>query len=280
MTSTLKSFLSRLVLSLFLGHFFASAGQSYTLMELINAKHYVAALLTGTLCSLLISYLITFLTTFLNKRFPWNSFRILRPGIQLITGIAFPFLIIFLLMMLYFAHDGFWILDTGWPEHCAGYVVLVLCLANLGSEMLATKVVPVAPLMTDLPFITALAETHVTVVCNPVRFKGRLFTEIVHVYAVNRVNFAMFADGDEHRLPYTISKAMTLLSPETHLRLSRCDIVMLSQIEKARYMKNEKVRIRIYLKGIKSGVIVTSENYTTKALKEILRPYLAVGDGK
>jgi hypothetical protein len=226
-----------------LGHFFASAGQPHTPRELIDTKGYVPAVLIGTLCSFLISYLITSLT---------------------------PFLLIFLLMMLYFAIAGFWILDTGWPEHCAGYIFIALLIGNLGSEILAIKAV------TTVTLNTVQANTILETPPLTKGFKGRPFSELIHIVAENRRNYAMFEDGKRHRVSYTIRKLMIMLPPDTHLRVNRGEIVKLSHIEKARYYGPERTRIRLHIKGNSNLIVLTSIKYTNKALKDVLRPYLAV----
>ena len=266
----IKGFLIRLSGSAFIAHLFASAGQPHTPAELIKLNGYLPALLIGTLASVLTSYLLTSLTSFLNFKYPWKEFRLLRPGLQILGGIILPFLIIFLLMTLHFAAAGIRVETTDWIEHCIGYILVALLFGNLGSEALAS--IMAKNVARDISLPKADEEKPLP----PILFKGRPLVELVYIVAIMRANNATFKDGIMHSTTYTLKNIMDLLPPGTHLRVNRSEIVNLSFIAKARYHGTDRNRIRIYLKGNENLVILTSEKYTTKEMKEILKPYLAM----
>jgi hypothetical protein len=263
--------LLRLASSLLLAHFFAVAGQPYPPEEIMTKKGYLPALLIGAFVTLLISYLLTSLTRLLNRTYPWDNYQILRPGLQILGGILLPSLIIFALMTLYFGIAGIWVLDTDWLKHCGGYIIVALVIGNVGSEILAAR----------LGFISTLKDEIVEMVINPeqltTRFKGQLISDLTHIIAINRRNFAMFADGIKHRFPYTIGHAMALLNAGTHIRVNRSEIIKFSNIERVHYFGVDKSRIRIYLKGNNNEVIISSEKYTTPELKAMLHLLLSIG---
>lgn len=269
-SSNTKGFLTRLLVSSFIAHLFASAGQPHTPAKLIKLDGYLPALLIGTLASVVTSYLLTSATSFLNEKYPWKEFPFLRPCFQILGGIIVPFLIIFLLMTVYFAAAGIRVENTRWIEHCTGYIVLALLLGNLGSEALAQRMAKNVAETIILPMATEKK------LPSTVLFKGRPLVELVYIVAILRINNATFKDGITHRITHTMNKLMKLLPLDTHLRINRREIVNLSFVAKARYNGINRNRIRIYLKGHEDLVILTSESYTTKAMKEILRPYLAM----
>lgn len=266
----IKGFLIRLLASVCIAHLFASAGQPYKPSDLVKLDGYLPALFIGTLASVLTSYLLTSLTSSLNEKYPWKEFRLLRPCLQLFRGIIVPFLFIFLLMTLYFAASGIRIETTRWIEHCIGYIFVALIFGNLGSEALASVMAKNVAETIDLP------KTSEDKTLSLIPFKGRPFADLVYIEALNRANNAMFENGIMHSIRYTLAEAMQLLPPDTHIRVNRSQIVSLAFIAKARYNGADRNRIRIYLKGHEDIRILTSENYTTRAMKEILRPYLAM----
>jgi putative flippase GtrA len=266
----IKGFLIRLSVSVCIAHLFASAGQPFTPFEVMKLNGYVPALLIGILASVLTSYLLTSISSFLNEKYPWKEFRLLRPCLQVFGGIIVPFLFIFLLMTLYFAAAGIRVETTRWIDHCIGYIIVALIFGNIGSEALERRMAkPIVESINLTPYVDKKP-------LSPLLFKGEPYTDLIYIVAINRVNYAMFKDGIMHSIKLTLENIMKLLPSDTHLRVNRHQIVNLAFIAKARYNGTDRNRIRIYLIGHENVQILTSENYTTKAMKAILKPYLAM----
>ena len=266
----MKGFLIRLLVSVCIAHSFASAGQPDTPIKLMKLNGYLPALCIGTFATILTSYLLTSLTKMLNQKYPWRKIRLLRSGLQIFGGVIIPFLLIFLLMTLYFAAAGIRVETTSWIEHCIGYIIIALLFGNIGSEVLAHRMAK--PIAETINLDQNVDEKPLSIAL----FKGEPLTKLIYIVAIKRINYAMFRDGFMHTIKLTLENIMKLLPSDTHLRVNRHQIVNLAFIAKARYNGADRNRIRIYLIGHEDVEILTSENYTTKALKAILKPYLAM----
>ncbi|MBC7616331.1 MAG: hypothetical protein H7202_09715 [Pedobacter sp.] len=269
MTLLSKSLAIRLALSIFLAHIFASVGQDKGPWEIINTKGYFAALLIGTVCSMLISFVIMQVTTKLNNRKPWKEFPVLRPSLQLFFGVLFPFGLIFVLITIYFALAHIWILDSGWLKHCAAYVFIALLFGNIGTEMIAPKLVAIPLMITEDPIPLPEIKHKVKM------FKEHIFTELIYMKSEDRDNLIMFNDGIRSKYHETVTATLKHLNEDEYINLGRAGVVRLSAIYKARLVGPRRNKLKIFLNGHDDLKIILSEDLTREH-KELFKQYLSV----
>src|ERR1700748_1024171 len=120
----------RIIISAIAAHLIIAFGARESFFQLLLMWDYWRSLILSFLIAFFLIWLVYFATTRLDRKFDWMHHTIARIGLQILTGLALPGCIAFILAFFYFRAFGISIFNTRYLQFDFPVIMLLLLLLN------------------------------------------------------------------------------------------------------------------------------------------------------
>ncbi len=268
MTPQYKDTIARGSMSLLSAHFILLNAFKGNTIELILRPKYAYSMSGSVIIALATTYSVCRVTRWLDQKYHWEEHFINRLMMQSLFGILTPMVAVIVLVTIYFAIGGWWILDTYWFSANLLPELLMLCVFNC-YYMIYYLVV-----CRDRIFVTSkkVSAKEQRTTGQDFLF-GKPLTEIVYIESTKEEQFAVFIDGKITPWKNGIKNGFKLLPPDQYMIGNRSEIFSFDNILHSEYTKIDKSMMRVTLIMPANKVIqISREN--TSANKSRLKKYL------
>lgn len=208
----------RLTMGVFSAHIITTGGEAQNFSELVKLKGYPIAMLVSFVIAQLAIEQIQYFTIVLHKRFPIYDAKHIKLVWQIVTCLIGPFLSIFMLASIYYAANGYFILDTLWPSVHGWPILMMLMVLNLVFTI-SYGGIPIPALS----------------VKKPAPQEGQLMV-IVYVLHEDGLNKVFYSDGSYMTDARSLADIFKSLEPGEYIVNLRCCIIKRSNIKAAYLM--------------------------------------------
>lgn len=200
-SSTVQSmpFFYRFLLALVGGHLITLGGEFQTISELIKLRGFPVALITSIFIAIIAIEQVHYSLIRLNRKYPTYDKDYTKLRWQIIMCVLIPFCIVFSLATIYYAFNGYFILDTMWLADHGWQVVFMLTVLNtmLSLAMVPPKAVPAGD---------SSGEATISSI--------RMITHIIHDKGYNKI---YYSDGTEQLDSRSLYDLYQLLNPGEYI---------------------------------------------------------------